>query len=152
MNPREGSLCNTRGLDLERVKEIDMEITWDRIQALGQRLVKSRELEVAMAVDGDVYVVFTPGDGDMQERRTHTLKVKGPWDLECECPDYQYNDHLNGGFCKHVMAVLEYRGQHPVIVKTLADEGAAEAYLIGCNDAHEREINELWESKIKELY
>ena len=104
-----------------------MEITWDRIQALGKRLVDSRELEVVMDMGGKDYLVFTPGvqlgksTTKDQPGRTHRVTAKGPWDLACDCPDYLYNDHLNAGFCKHKMAVMEYRGQHPVIVQTLAD-------------------------------
>jgi len=99
-----------------------MEITWDRIQALGERLDKSRDLEVAMVMGSDHYVVFTPGpEGTVAYGRTHNVITKGPWDLECDCPDFEFNGHLNGGFCKHVMGVLAYRGQHPVIVRTTPD-------------------------------
>ena len=41
-----------------------MEITWDRIQALGKRLADSRELEIAMEVGSNQYLAFTPETGD----------------------------------------------------------------------------------------
>lgn len=136
-----------------------MEVTWGRIKALGKRLVDSRGLEIAMEMGASNYLVFTP-DGKAtglesiryQKGRTHRVTAKGPWDLECDCPDYQYNDHLNAGFCKHVMAVLEYRGHTPVLVKTLADTPiATEPGDNGVAVAARYEPEEL-ERLIKELY
>ena len=135
-----------------------MEMTWDRIKAVGKRLADSKDLDIAMETDGKLYVVFTRDEKQSVitkdvKGRTHRVTAKGLWELVCDCPDFLYNDHLNGGFCKHIMAVLEYRGHTPVLVKTLADQQVGYAHVGAVLEASRASNKDPeLERKIKELY
>ena len=114
-----------------------MEITWDRIQALSARLTKSRELEVERFFN--TYMV-------KNAEGWHHVQAYEVWCLTCDCQDFLFNSHLNGGFCKHLMAVLKYRETEHLAA--VSEGWPPEAKLdhpdLGCDPELERKIKELY--------
>ena len=81
-----------------------MEITWDRIQALSARFIKSKDLEVER-----FFNTYMVKNAEGWHHVQAYPAMRSPWCLTCDCQDFLFNSHLNGGFCKHLMAVLKYR-------------------------------------------
>ncbi len=113
-----------------------MELTLERIEALSQRYDAAGAL--AGVVDGPFltgersceYVVPSSGRGKW-------VITGHPGPLACSCPDYRTRQHLHGGHCKHVLAVM-------LVTRAVAEVSGKVAQEYAKDPELERKIAELF--------
>lgn len=87
-----------------------MDLTLNRIKALAKRLADSEEIKQRKIVHPGKNTYLIPRSVLKKERvgeYRFAIVVRATKGWSCNCQDWFYNHPEHGGYCKHVLAILQ---------------------------------------------